>query len=272
MKSNYRAAAFAALACAAMAPLRAGELPLPRDGWASWQVPAVDGAPAWCCFSSWKHADDEQMTCQLDGQRQGYGTRNHDDTTDAVKVYARLSAGRVERLQVLSASCPVETRTPVLELSGIATDDSARWLATQVRQGRVDEDENDRDSVGRDALAALAMHRGEVANQALVGFTHHPRASTRKWSVFWLAQSGNPGAEQAIGAALRNDTDDEVREHAVFALSLLPGERSTKALIAAAEDQTLSREQRKRAVFWLSQSEMPSAQAYLDQILARTSH
>ena len=63
-----------------------------------------------------------------------------------------------------------------------------------------------------------------------------------------------------------------MREHAVFALSLLPGERSTKALIAAAEDQSLSREKRKRAVFWLSQSERASAQAYLERILARTSH
>ena len=23
----------------------------PRDGWVSWEVPAVDGAPSWCCFS-----------------------------------------------------------------------------------------------------------------------------------------------------------------------------------------------------------------------------
>jgi HEAT repeat protein len=92
----------------------------------------------------------------------------------------------------------------------------------------------------------------------------------RAQAWFWLAQTEAAGAEQAITAALRKDPDDSVREHAVFALSLLPGGRSSKALIAAAEDQSLSRELRKRAVFWLSQSESEEAQAYLEKVLART--
>jgi HEAT repeat protein len=86
---------------------------------------------------------------------------------------------------------------------------------------------------------------------------------------FWLAQTGAAESEQAIGAALRKDADDNVREQAIFALSRLPDERATRALIAAAEDRALSREQRKRAVFWLSQSEADAAQAYLEKVLAR---
>ena len=78
---------------------------------------------------------------------------------------------------------------------------------------------------------------------------------------------GAPGAEQAIVAALRKDTDEDVREQTVFALSQLPEERATQALIAAAEDKSLSRELRKRALFWLSQSESESARTYLDQVL-----
>jgi hypothetical protein len=34
-----------------------------------------------------------------------------------------------------------------------------------------------------------------------------------------------------------------------------------------AEDRSLSREQRKRAVFWLTQSESEAAQAYLERVL-----
>jgi len=49
----------------------------------------------------------------------------------------------------------------------------------------------------------------------------------------------------------------------------LPDERAARALIAAAEDQSLSREQRKRAVFWLSQSDSDAAQQYLEKVLAR---
>jgi hypothetical protein len=49
----------------------------------------------------------------------------------------------------------------------------------------------------------------------------------------------------------------------------LPDDRAAKALIEVAQDQTLPREQRKRAVFWLSQSESDAAQAYLEKVLAR---
>ena len=91
----------------------------------------------------------------------------------------------------------------------------------------------------------------------------------RAQAWFWLAQTGAAEAEQAIGAALRKDPDDEVREQAIFALSQLPDDRGVKALIAAAQDSSLSREQRKRAVFWLSQSGSDAAQAYLEKVLAR---
>ena len=37
-----------ALGLASLSTL-AAELKLPRDGWASWEVPAVDKAPASCC-------------------------------------------------------------------------------------------------------------------------------------------------------------------------------------------------------------------------------
>ena len=83
----------------------------------------------------------------------------------------------------------------------------------------------------------------------------------RSQAWFWLAQSDATEAEQAIATALRKDADDHVREQAVFALSQLPEGRATRALIATAEDRSLSREQRKRAVFWLSHSESASAQA-----------
>jgi HEAT repeat protein len=105
----------------------------------------------------------------------------------------------------------------------------------------------------------------------MVGFTRDPRVETRKGSMFWLAmvRGAEAESERAITAALRNDADEEVREQAVFALSRLPDERATRALIGIAEDQSLPREQRRRAVFWLAQSESDSAQAYLEKVLAR---
>jgi HEAT repeat protein/PBS lyase HEAT-like repeat-containing protein len=316
---------------AVASPARSADLKLPRDGWATWTVPAVDGAPAWCCFSSWRNGKGTPTACKLDGGRDGYSLSDNDTKTDAVNVYARFTGGKVDSLQVFAAACPVQSNTPIQDLGNVTAEDSTRWLASQVKQDT--DDTVAKRPIAEGALAALATHRGDAARDALAGFAHAPRAETRKWSVFWLAmvrgnegadlaspvmfndpdpevrqhaalalsQSGSPRvtadlvrlgntdrsgevrgqawfwlaqtgaaeAEAAIGAALKKDQDDEVREQAIFALSQLPDERATRALIAAAEDRSLSREQRRRAVFWLSQSESASAQAYLEKVLAR---
>jgi hypothetical protein len=257
------------LVCAALTPAKAAEPKLPRDGWVSWQVAAVDGAPSWCCFPNWNDRDPARRSCNLDGGRNNYGTRDSDPSTDTVKIYARQTGGRLDRLQVLSAACPVETKTPIQPLGDVAPEDSIRWLVAQAKQDRRDAATGQ--PIGENALAALAMHRGDPARDAMVGFTRDPRVETRKGSMFWLAmvRGAEAESERAITAALRNDADEEVREQAVFALSRLPDERATRALIGIAEDQSLPREQRRRAVFWLAQSESDSAQAYLEKVLAR---
>ena len=248
--------AAALVAFAFTAPSGAAEPKLPRDGWASWDVPAVDDAPAWCCFD-WNDRVGNPKSCKLDGHSNGFSSRDH-QTTDTVTVYARTAGGKVDRLRIYAASCPVEAKTPIDELGDVTADESARWLLTQMKTSSLEED----------ALGALAMHRGDFARESLVKIGKSDKvADTRSKAWFWLAMTGAKDAESPISAAVRNDPDDDVREEAVFALSRLPDERATEALIATAEDRSLSREQRKRAVFWLSQSESSTALAYLDKIL-----
>jgi len=333
MKRSHLSLRAAALCLTSMVfgpPALAAELKLPADGWSSWGVDAVDDAPAWCCWNNGVNARKESWgTCKLDGSDVGFGSRDG-ETTDTVRIYARTVGGKVDRLRALSASCPVEAATPIHDLGAVAEDDSARWLidlGKQADQGTVK-----RHRIGDNVLAALAVHRGNFARDALAGIARNDaRKETRKQAVFWLAQvrgaegaeitssvmfndkdpdvrehaafalgqsqsprvaadlirlgntdkvgdvraqawfwlahTGAPEAENAISAALGKDSDDDVRERAIFALSRLPDDRGTKALIAAAEDRSLSREQRKRAVFWLSQSESAAAQAYLDRVL-----
>jgi hypothetical protein len=248
-------AAAAALAVASQAG--AADLPLPKDGWASWEVEAADRAPAFCCWNSWDTSVGKTKACNLDDNRQGYGTRDN-AKTDAIRVYARFTNGNLDRLRTLAAACPVETRTPIQDLDGMATDDSVRWLMSLTS----------RDDLDHDVPSSLALHRGPLALDALKKLARHDaRAETRQHAVFWLAQRGSADAERDLQASLRNDPDGGVREHAVFALSLLPDGRATQALIAAAEDRSLPREQRKRALFWLAQSESEGARQYLDKIL-----
>ncbi len=310
-------------------PTRSAELTLPRDGWASWQVDAVEGAPAMCCWSSWDDRQPSPKACRLDNEHGNFGSRDH-ATTDAVRVYARLAGGKVERLRVLSASCPVESATPIRDLGNVVADDSTRWfIALNKRSAGAGMS----DDLHENVLAGLAMHRGDLAQNELVEIARgNAPAETRKKAVFWLAHlrgiagaevatsvmfkdkdpelrqhaafaitqsksprvtqdlirlgntdkdgevraqawfwlahTGAPESEAAIVAALKKDNDEQVREQAIFALSQLPDERASRALIAAAEDRSLPNEQRKRAVFWLAQSESKGAQSYLEKVLA----
>jgi hypothetical protein len=235
----------------------AAELPLPREGWASWQVPSSERAPAFCCWSSWDVRDGATRACDLDENRGGFGTRDN-ARTDSIRVYARFTKGRLDRLRTLAADCPVETRTPVQDLPGIRADDSVRWLMSLA----------DRDDLDHEVLTSLAVHEGALALDSLRSVARaDTRAETRQHALFWLAQRGSADADSVIVASLRNDPDGGVREHALFALSMLPDDRASRSLIAAAEDRSLSREQRKRALFWLAQSESPMAQDYLDRVL-----
>jgi hypothetical protein len=326
---NIQTIRIATLCLAAVAtPAFAAELTLPKEGWTSWQVEAVEGAPDWCCWSSWDNREGSRTACRLNDH--GNSASRDRATIDAMRVYAHLAAGKVERVRVLSATCPVEAATPIHELGSVATDDSARWLIALSKRSS---DAAKRDDLGENVLAALATHRGDVAHNALVAMAREDgRAETRKKAVFWLAmmrgaagaevatsvmfndqdpelrkhaafaiaqskspsvgqdltrlgdtdkdgevraqawfwlaQSGAANSEGAITAALKKDKDDHVREQAIFALSQLPGDRATRALVKVAEDRSLPHEQRKRAVFWLAQSESEDAQKYLEKVLA----
>ena len=291
MKSVYRWISTGALCLASLAlepKVFAAELTLPRDGWVSWQVAAVDAAPDWCCWSNSNNFRNAPRTaCKLDGKQDSWGNRD-DETTDQVRIYARTAGGKLDRLRVLSVTCPAQAATPIRDLGTVSENDSARWLVGLAKQKN------------EDVLTALAINRGDVARDALSDIARNDtRGETRQKAVFWLAQvrgqegadiassvmfndkdpevrehaafalsqSATPRVEADLTRLLNTDQDDEVREGAVFALSQLPDERATPALIATAENRSLARELRKKAVFWLSQSESDAAQKYLERVL-----
>jgi HEAT repeat protein len=214
-------------------------------------------------------------------------------------MYARFAGGKIERLRALSVTCPVKAETEIRALGAVSVDDSARWLASLANE--VERDAVTRHHVGDDVLPTLAIHRGTIAFDALSGIARNAaRDKQRERAVFWLAiLRGREGAEVATDIMF-NDKDTEVRqhaafavaksqsprpaadlmklvttdpsagvrEHAIFAMSQLPEEHATNALVAVAENASLARAERKRAVFWLSQSESSAAQAYLEKVLA----
>jgi hypothetical protein len=93
------------------------------------------------------------------------------------------------------------------------------------------------------------------------------KASARGEAWFWLSQLAVPGIEAQITQALSQERARAMREKLVFALSQLPQERATSALIALLKQPALPKSVRQQALFWLAQSQSSSAQIFLDQVL-----
>ena len=90
----------------------------------------------------------------------------------------------------------------------------------------------------------------------------------RKSAVFWLSQEASEAATQGLTDLVEDDREDrEVREQAVFALSQLPDDQGVPALIKAAKSSK-DPSVRKKAIFWLGQSDDPRALTLFEEILA----
>ena len=256
----------ATLAC--LAPLglltvvHAADLPLPKDGWASWQVEAVEGAPAWCCWNSWER-NARNAACKLDDDRNG--SFNHDDSkADSMRIYARFAAGKVERVRALDSSCPVEAAAAVQDLGVVSTDDSARWLAALAKSGM---EPGARGGLRENVVGALAVHRGDLAHDTLASIARaDEHFELRKSAVFWLARMrGVPGA-QVAASVMFEDKNPGMREHAAFAVSQSksPDKAQDLARLGNTDENP---DVRSKAWFWLAQTGAPKAEEFIGAAL-----
>jgi hypothetical protein len=93
------------------------------------------------------------------------------------------------------------------------------------------------------------------------------RMGTRRQAVFWLSQASGDAATRGLDSIVGDDRGDlEVREHAVFALSQRPAEEGVPVLIRVARTSPHP-ELRRKALFWLGQSEDPRAIALFEELL-----
>lgn len=92
---------------------------------------------------------------------------------------------------------------------------------------------------------------------------------TRRQAVFWLGQAAGEAATKGLTDLVEDRTGDrDVREQAVFALSQRPHDEGVPALIRIARENP-DPELRKKAIFWLGQSDDPRAVALFEELLTR---
>lgn len=147
---------------------------LEGDGWYTWRTEAAEQASAWCCHP-W-------APCDLDRRYAGYRSCGDSHPTDGfVQVYVRIESGEIVKLRALSPSCAVKAERPIQDLGTVDAAVSLRWLQRQVGMN----------PVSTDALAAIAMHRGEGAVDALIAVltNRQLQLAVREEALLWLAHS-----------------------------------------------------------------------------------
>lgn len=92
---------------------------------------------------------------------------------------------------------------------------------------------------------------------------------TRRSAVFWLGQAAGDAATRGLTDLVDDGSaDHEVRETAVFALSQRPRDEGVPALIRVAR-QNKDPDLRRKAIFWLGQSDDPRALSLFEELLTR---
>lgn len=91
----------------------------------------------------------------------------------------------------------------------------------------------------------------------------------RKSAVFWLSQAAADAATKGLADLAEDDAEDrDIRDQAVFALSQLRAAEGVPILIRLARSNK-DPKVRKKAIFWLGQSDDPRALALFEEILTR---
>jgi HEAT repeat protein len=91
----------------------------------------------------------------------------------------------------------------------------------------------------------------------------------RTGAVFWVSHAAGEAATRGLTDIIDDrNTDRDVRESAVFALSQRPRDEGVPALIRIVRDNP-DPELRKKAIFWLGQSDDPRALALFEELLTK---
>ncbi len=124
------------------------------------------------------------------------------------------------------------------------------------------------DRVREQVVFALSQSKDPAGIQTVIETARNDKsAHVREKALFWLAQkAGNKQAAEVINNAVANDADRRVREQAVFALKQLPAEQGIPLLIGVAKNNP-DPGVRKKAMFWLGQSNDPRAIEFFAQVL-----
>lgn len=180
-----------------------------------------------------------------------------------VRVALTVHAGQVTRLRAFVGGDWRPATAGVTDLGMIPPADATRYL--------LDLAAGTDGSLGEEAIFPVTLADSVTVWPDLIRLARneHVPENARRSAVFWLGQAAGDAATRGLDS-LATDVavDREVRESAVFALSQQPNDVGVPSLIRIARSNR-DPEIRRKAIFWLGQSEDPRALALFEELLTK---
>ncbi|MEO8635143.1 MAG: HEAT repeat domain-containing protein [Gemmatimonadales bacterium] len=177
-----------------------------------------------------------------------------------VRVVVTRAAGRTTALRTYVGGR--WRRTATLDLGTVGAAEASRWLIALAERNEPAAD---------DAILPATLADSVVTWPSLLRIARNDgiRREARKSAVFWLGQAAGDAATRGLDSLVGDESADrEIRESAVFALSQRPEGEGVPVLVRLARSDR-DPEIRRKAIFWLGQSEAPAALALFEELLTK---
>lgn len=230
-----------------------------KSTWVGYGVRMVAGERTVCC-GNYDSRGVDCGKCELETDRDRWNNRGHGKNSGTLKleggeeliVLFRLQDKHVTRVKVASDNCVLDAGgLPFVWLADVKAADSGAMLSEHVRQNHAEE--HDRDSIGNEALSAIALHDGVAAQTALESFVAPAQPEElRKQASFWMGAARGKEGVAVLQRMAKNDPSTEVRAQVAFALSVSKEPAALDEMIRMAHEDA-SGHVRGQAIFWLAQ-------------------
>jgi hypothetical protein len=194
---------------------------------------------------------------------QNSGDWESDCEPGPVRISLERQAGATVRIRTHVGGRWRAGAASVTDLGTVPAAGAARYLLDVARHSDA--------RPGSEAILGAALADSVTVWPDLLAIARSPGVptATKKSAVFWLGQAAGEAAVAGLtGLATGNDQDEQVKESAIFALSQLHNGAGVEPLIKIARSNP-DPQLRKKALFWLGQSDDPRALALFEELLTK---
>ena len=199
---------------------------------------------------------------QVDGNWDDHDDWDAPGDSGPVRVALTKSSGRITDLRVYVGG-EWRPNTTATDLGTVGTKDAASYLLALALK---DESRASEKAIFPAVLADSVTIWPDLLK---VAKADNVSRKVRRSAVFWLGQAAGDAATRGLTDLVDDgNSDHEVRESAVFALSQRPRDEGVPALIRIAKENK-DPDLRRKAIFWLGQSDDPRALSLFEELLTR---